>query len=234
MSMTIKEMRDQIRSVIDIDTSDISDIVLNTMLGQGYDTIIYSEKWWPFFEKALTFTTVDGTSDYSLTTIGGATTIREISSLRTDDHVLQYVGRDGADSMYPLNSASSGVPYEWSSWDDTIRFYPTPDSSSLTVYVRCMREPSAFGATSGDGTTPDLPDPFHAILVTYGLARVYLQQEDPQMAQQYQQQFGLELDNISRRFADTPAPQPMILNSRLGSRLGGWRTRFASTGGIRW
>ena len=47
--MTIAEMRTQIRSVVDIDSSDISDTVLNNMLGQGYDTIVYSEKRWPFY-----------------------------------------------------------------------------------------------------------------------------------------------------------------------------------------
>ena len=44
--------------------------------------------------------------------------------------------------------------------------------------------------------------PFHPLLATYAASR-YLQQEDPTMAAQYDRQFQVELDNLSRRFADT-------------------------------
>ena len=108
MGMTIKQMRDQIRSVIDIDSTDVSDTVLNNMLGQGFDTIVFSEKRWPFFETLTTFNTVAGTKDYTLATIGASVTqgLREIISMRTDDHVLQYVGNDAADADYPLDVLS--------------------------------------------------------------------------------------------------------------------------------
>ena len=48
--MTIAQMRTHVRNVVDIDSSDIADSTLNYMLGQGYDTIVYSEKRFPFFE----------------------------------------------------------------------------------------------------------------------------------------------------------------------------------------
>ena len=51
-------MRSYVRSVVDIDTADISDDTLNRFLGEGYDVIVYSEKRWPFFEVATTFNTV--------------------------------------------------------------------------------------------------------------------------------------------------------------------------------
>jgi hypothetical protein len=50
-SMTIAAMRTQARAIVDIDTTDISNTVLNNMLGQGFDSIVYSEKRWPFFER---------------------------------------------------------------------------------------------------------------------------------------------------------------------------------------
>ena len=43
-AMTIAEMRTQVRAVVDIDATDISDTVMNNMLGQGFDLIVYSEK----------------------------------------------------------------------------------------------------------------------------------------------------------------------------------------------
>ena len=237
MGMTIKQMRDQIRSVIDIDSTDISDTVLNNILGQGFDTIVFSEKRWSFYEALTSFTTTSGTKDYTLGTIGASVTqgIREIIAMRTDDHVLQYIGSDFADNQYPLDVASSSEPWEWSFWNDTVRFYPIPDGT-YTVHVRAVRNATSFGVNTTDATEPDIPAPFHPVLTTYGLAKAYLQQEDPLMASQYMQQFQIELDNVARRYADMPAPQPIVANSRSSSRFlaGLGPLRYANTGGVIW
>ena len=236
-AMTIAEMRTQVRSVVDIDATDISDTVLNNMIGQGFDTIVFSEKRWPFYEVATTFNTSASTKDYTLATVGASVTqgLREIVAMRTDDHVLQYVGSDDADWNYPLDVASSGEPWEWSYWNDTVRFYPTPDTT-YTVNVRALRNATSFGVGTSDGTQPDLPAAFHPVLVTYATAKAYLQQEDPVMANQYQSQFVQDLDNVARRYADVPAPQPMVANSRRPTRyLAGFgRLRYANTGGVIW
>ena len=242
MALTIKQMRDTVRDIIDIDSTDISDDVLNTIIGQGYDTIIYSEKRFPFYEVATTFQTVVGQAEYSLATVGASVVVdsesdglREISAIKDDDHVFKFIGRDDADFNYPLNVNTSSDPWEWSFWNDTVRLYPTPDTVQ-TIYVRGFRNAKAFGRGSSDTVTPDLPAPFHAILVTYAVAKAYLQQEDPVMSNQYMQQYAVELDNVARRFVDTPAPQPMIMNSRHSTRylMGLGRLRYASTGGVRW
>ena len=56
------------------------------------------------------------------------------------------------------------------------------------------------------------------VLATYGIARAYEQQEDPTMASQYFSIFNQELENLRARYEDTPAPQPVRLNSRTASR----------------
>jgi len=236
-AMTIAQMRTQVRSIVDIDATDISDTVMDNILGQGYDLIVYSEKRWPFFETTTTFNTVASQKDYTLATVGASVTegLREVAALRNDDHIIGFIGSDNADSNYPLNVASSGSPWNWSYWNDTVRLYPTPDAVQ-TIYVRGLRDAAAFGTGVSDSTEPDLPDPFHAILVTYAIGKAYLQQEDPVMANQYQSQFIADLDNVARRYADVPAPQPMIANSRSSSRyLAGYGAlRYANTGGVIW
>jgi hypothetical protein len=236
-AMTLAQIRAQVRSVVDIDTTDITDTTLDNIIGQGFDTIVYSEKRWPFYEVRNTFNTVASQKDYSLAAVGVNVTqgIRDIIALRNDDHVIQYIGSDSADWDNPLNVASSGSPWEWSIWTDTVRFYPTPDAVQ-TIYYRAIRNPTAFGLGSSASANPDLPDPFHAVLTTYAIGRAYMQQEDPTMGNQYQAQFEIELDNITRRFADTPAPQPMIANSRTSSRyLAGFGAlRYSTAGGVVW
>ena len=222
--MNILEMRDYIRSVVDIDSSDISDDVLNRFLGEGYDLIVYSDKRWPFYEVQNTFSTVADQKDYSLAEVGVNITngLREINALRTDNHVITFVGRDEGDVVYPIETNTTGEPWWWSFWAESVRLYPTP-SSVLTVSVRGYGDPTAFGAGSADTASPsDLPTPFHIVIATYGLARAYEQQEDPTMANQYFAIFQQEFTNLKARYDDMPAPQPVLLNSRSASR---WRSQ---------
>ena len=218
--MDISTMRSYVRSVVDIDTSDISDDVMNRFLGEAYDVIVYSEKRWPFFEATTSFETVGAQKDYTVAVVGAALTngLREIASLRTGNQVLEYIGRDDGDVIYPLDSNTTGNPWYWSFWADSIRLYPTPGSGA-TVHVRGYKAPAAFGAGVSDSTEPsDLPTPFHMVLATYGIARAYEQQEDPTMSAQYFSIFNQELDNLRARYEDMPAAQPVRINSRSASR----------------
>ena len=227
--MTLAQIRTQVQGMLDIAENDIPNSVLDTFIAQGFDAIVYSEKRWPFFEVSTTFQTVAGQSDYALDSIGTtpSTGMREIFSLRTDDEICEYIGRDLGDHRNPLNSLGSG---------DKIRFYPTPDSVE-TIYVRGVRNatdfPSTMDGAPNTSATPDLPAPFHPLLATYAASRAYLQQEDPTMAAQYDRQFQVELDNLARRFADTPAPQPMMLNSRRRDLVDmRYPKRYQNTGGV--
>lgn len=218
-AMTLGNIRTQVQGMLDIASGDIPASVVDTFIAQGFDAIVYSEKRWPFFETSTTFSTVAGQSDYTLATIGTGITqgMREIFSLRTDDQICEYIGRDLGDFRNPLDGLGSGSPRHWSYWGDSVRFYPTPDSVE-TVYVRGIRNPTDFPSSmdgnAASGSTPNLPDPFHPLLAVYAASRAYLQQEDPTMAAQYDRQFQIELDNVARRYADSPAPQPMMLNHR--------------------
>jgi len=148
--------------------------------------------------------------------------LREINALRTDKHVITFVGRDEGDVVYPIETNTTGEPWWWSYWAESVRLYPTP-SSVLTVSVRGYGDPTAFGAGSADTVSPsDLPTPFHVVIATYGLARAYEQQEDPTMANQYFAIFQQEFTNLKARYNDMPAPQPVLLNSRSASR---WRSQ---------
>jgi hypothetical protein len=91
--------------------------------------------------------------------------------------------------------------------------------------MRGYRNPIEFGGTTAinrtaiaDANTPDLPVPFDNVLSLYAIYRTYQQQEDAGMANQYFALFQGELDNLRARFEDTPAPQPLLLNSVRTSR----------------
>ena len=246
-------MRDYVRNIVDITVNDIADTTMNTFLREGYDVIVYSEKRWPFYETALTFDTVVSQKDYSMTEIAvnqsfvhdGVTFsgvaapsnvgLREIAALKTDNHVLEYIGYDVGDVIYPLDSNTTGRPWYWSMWsggssasagisNQTIRLYPTPGEIQ-TISVRGYRNAVDYGGNTAvyrtavaDADTPDLPIPFDNVLTLYAIYRSYQQQEDAAMGQQYYAQFIQELENLRARFEDAPAAQPLILNSMRASR----------------
>lgn len=253
--MQLSAMRDYIRNVVDIDSTDVADSTMNTFIREGYNAIVYSEKRWPFYEVASTFDTVSGTKDYSLAAAGtnisishdGATFsgdsapknpgLREIAAMKTDDHVLDFLGYDAADIMYPLDTNTTGEPWFWTFWNDTVTLYPTPDAT-YTVSLRGYRNAIEFGgadtvyrAAIADADTPDLPNPFDPVLASYGIYRTYQQQEDAGMGSQYYAQFISELDNLRARFEDVPAPQPLLLNSRRISR---WRSQMVLPARLRY
>lgn len=237
--MQLSSMRDYIRNVVDIDTTDITNDTMDTFIREGYDAVVYSEKHWPFYATNTTFTTVASQKDYTLAEIGAnieveldgvtlAPDLRELNHLMTDRHVIQFLGRDSADIVYPLNSISTGDPWYWSQWGSTVRLYPTP-SAGTVIYVRGTRNAIEYGGTTpiyrsaiANTDTPDMPDPFDNVLSLYGIFRAYQQQEDMAVGQQYYASFVAELDNLRARYIDMPAPQPIILNSNSASR---WRSR---------
>jgi len=262
----LSAMRDYVRNVVDITSNDISDATLNSFIREGYDIIVYSEKRWPFYEVALTFSTVASQKDYTIAEVGTALSfthdgvtfegvsapknvgVREVAAMKTDNHVLEYIGYDVGDIIYPLESNSTGRPWYWSTWNagisasaavtnQTIRLYPTP-SEVQTISIRGYRNPVDFGGTTAvyrtaiaDANTPDLPVPFDNVLSLYALYRSYQQQEDAAMGQQYYSQFIQELDNLRARFEDSPAPQPLILNSIRASR---WMSQSYLPGRLRY
>jgi len=264
--MQLSAMRDHVRDVVQITTNDISDSTMNAFIREGYDIIVYSEKRWPFYEVAVTFDTVASQKDYTVAEVGtnisfvhdGVTFsggvapmnvgMREVAAMKTDNHVLEYIGYDVGDILYPLNSNSTGRPWYWSMWNNgtsasasvtnqTIRLYPTP-SEVYTISIRGYRNPVDFGGNTAvyrtaiaDANTPDLPVPFDNVLTLYVLYRSYQQQEDAAMGQQYYSQFIQELDNLRARFEDSPAPQPLMLNSIRASR---WMSQSYLPGRLRY
>ena len=198
--MQLSSLRDYCRAVVDIDTTDITDATLNEFIREGYDLIVYSEKRWPFYEVALSFDTVNGKKDYTMAEIstdmsithdgvaftgGSAPTnlsLREIAAIKTDSHILEYIGYEVGDIIYPLNRTPGGTPYYFSMWNQggsasaavsgqSVRLYPTPTGVE-TLYVRAYRNAVDFGGqtpiyrnTIADANTPDLPEAFDPCLL---------------------------------------------------------------------
>jgi hypothetical protein len=123
--------------------------------------------------------------------------LREVAAMKTSNHVLEYIGYDVADIMYPrwipTLRANRGTGRSWNSGtsasaavtNQTVRVVSDPFSEVQTVSVRGYRNPVDFGGNTAvyrsaiaDADTPDLPVPFDNVLTLYCVYRAYQQQED--------------------------------------------------------
>lgn len=216
--MNLQQIRDFVRLHLDIEIEDLPDAVLDVFIAEGVNRIATAEKRWPFFKQRWDLETADDQDAYDLTTL--SPTFKEISGIKGPRWTLTWIGEDDAAVYWPENVTSSSEPTHFSIENDTLYLHPTPNDSYALI-VRGYRKPTAMAAA---GDEPDLPEEFHNTVALWALAKAYSHQDDPEMGQLYERQFADELGLFRRRFVDTPAPQPLVLNS--GTRPGGFGSRL--------
>jgi|SRR5688500_6280630 len=223
MALTLDQIRTFVRSHLDLDVEDMPDALIDVFIREGSKRVEKASSRWPFYENVWTFTTVQGQRSYPFATIG--VDLDQISAVQSDDRLLEWVGTDLYTVLNPSNTTTTSKPTQYAWWADVLYLVPTPDAAyTLTVYG--YRTPIDWVA-NGAGATPDLPDEMHNTVATWALAKCYAQQEDPELASVYERQFADELTEFKRRIAETPHPQPLVLNSqRMSQRSPFGRMRY--------
>ena len=100
--MNLTQIRSKIREIVDLDTQDVSDTLLNMYIKDGFDRIIALERRWPFYQKTFTLSTVPGERSYAINTIGDGN-LREITSIvdtSTVGNRLEYISYDDAEAVW--------------------------------------------------------------------------------------------------------------------------------------
>lgn len=220
MALTLGDIRTFVRTHMDLDVEDLPDAVLDIFIREGSKRVEQAESRWPFYETFGVLTTTPGVADYDITTELNDN-FDQLVSLTSSDGPLTWVGAD--QFTYLALDSGTAIPTHFSQWGQTLSLWPTPNSA-YSLGARYYRLPGDWTA-AGAGGTPDLPDQLHNTVAVWALAKAYAQQEDPEMAQLYERQFADELQTFRRRIAETPHPQPLILNG--GSRVRRWgRLRY--------
>lgn len=213
MSYTLADIRQYVWDHLDLDQTEVPTTLLDTWAREASVKIANARTRWPFFEQDWTLTTVAGQKDYAFSTF--TPTIDEVTSVVGYQRRLAWIGRDEAERRYLPNQSGNGIPVVYSTWNKTLRLYPTP-AGGETLNLRGYRRPIDWVA-SGAGATPDFPEDFHDVIRTYVLAMTYSQQEDTQLGQMYRQFFNEELARLVKMYGDTPQAFPLIIGS--GPRL---------------
>lgn len=207
MAYTLEQLRTYVRQHLDLDEDEVPNSLIDVWARDASVKIARTRKRWPFFETSWTLTVGNNVSDYPLSALSPS--CDEITSIVRNDRRLAYMGRDEAEAAYLPYQQHGGYVTFWNVWGDVLRLYPTP-SGTDTLYLRGYRKLHDWVA-DGAGATPDFPEEFHDAIRLYLLAMAYLQQEDPELAQQFSGAFAAEMDILKKQFGDSPGSYPLIL-----------------------
>lgn len=218
MVMTLGEIRDYVRTHMDIEEEDLPDHVLDIFIREGSRKIEYSEQRWPYFEASATLTTTPGMLAVPKSSV--ASDIKEVASITLDGRNLSWR------SMEELQTygQSMGWPRLFSEWGDNFHLWPTPDAEYqlLVRYYRKMRD----WVSEGAGAVPDLPEELHNTVAQWALHRAYAQQEDLEQAQVHRTIFDQELNEFGRRLTEMPLHRPLVMGGRGRTSRPRGRPRF--------
>lgn len=199
-TMTATQLRNTVRQIVDLDTEDLPDGLLDLYIRDGYYRILDVEKRWPWLETSFQFTTTANLRSYL---ISGFTVdpVSQVVSIVDNTGVgarLEMVGYEEAEGTYIGSYDTAGDPLFYSVWNDRIHLYPKPSTARLMT-CRGYREPTDWITSNG---AVDAHPSLHFPLVYYAVSRVYQQLEDAQMAAVYKQSFdegvAMAASNVSK------------------------------------
>lgn len=220
--LTPADIRSAVRSIMDLDATDLPDSIINLYMRDGYQHIINLERRWRFLEHSFSFNAVVGQRSYNIDQIT-AQPLREIISIVINDTTgnrLELVSFDEAESRYTGALDTPNRPLFYAVWNDQLHLFPKPDYPYV-LNVRAYRDPIDW--VTGN-TYVDAAESLHFPIVYYIVSRVYQTQENMQMAQMYKQSFD-ETVSIARKDLTRPdSAAPLVLSGgKTGHRTyKGW------------
>ena len=221
--MTASEIRDFVRTSLDVEVEDIPNTMLNVWMNDAVTRIIsYFDESPTFLQVEYSFVTVPGQQSYNLDTTEGLKVpqpLQVVDEVRGPLFSLTPRQHRQVRESYRVDSPT-GRPQEFSFWGRDLYLWPTPIAEE-TFHVLGIRKPD-WNWITGSGF-PDLPEEFHALVAHWALARAYAQQDDPDMANFFRGEFAGTLTSIASRFVANATALPMVMNG--GRRLEPYRTQ---------
>ena len=216
--MTASEIRTFVATSLDVDESDIPDEMLNVWMRDAVTRIIsYFDESPTFLQVEYSFQTAIDQQSYNLDTlalftnesefpvVGASYPLQAIDEVRGPNYSLTPRQHRQVRESY-RGDAPSGRSQEFSLWGRDLFLWPKP-SEVETYYLLGIRQPN------WDWTENiDLPQEFHILVAHWALARAYAQQDDPEMANFYREEFAGTLTSIASRFVSNTTALPMIMN----------------------
>lgn len=218
--MTVQDIRNYVRSFIDVDVTDIADSMLDFWMRGGYNRMIRSERPWPFLmvggtESMYSLTTAVGQQSYPLPPVSvqgvpANVPVRNLVSVQGPNWELSYSDQAALESTFPAAFVTSAEPERYSIWANNVTLWPIPNSV-YTLNIRAYREPIDWVAL-GAGGSVDAPDDFHMVLASFVLSQGWAQQTDLEQSSYWLQQFEKGVQELRNNYIRALMPQGLVLN----------------------
>jgi hypothetical protein len=194
----------------DLDSTDLSDAVIDQFAREGFQRIYALERRWPILQETYTFNTVANQREYTISTIGDIREIISVVDTSTQGARLTLIDYNDAESIWLGNLDVASRPYFYSFWDKKLQLWAKPDIV-YPMTVRAFRNPVYTWLT--DITEEiDLDEFFHSILPYFVLARVYQRQEDSDLSNMYMKSFEEGVAFARRDLMKASSAQPVVMS----------------------
>ena len=214
--MNLSELRDAVRTQLDIDEDDLSNTTLDMYIREGYNRTIQLERRWPFFESTFSVTSSSGVIAVPSTVSGIASLVDDVENIR-----LVQIGSELAEDKF-YGEVGNGFPTYFSWWGSTITLYPTPDTNRAYT-IRGWRKPIDWVA-SGAATEVDADERLHLPLFHYACSLAYAQLEDVELENAYMRRWAATAEQAHDDIMRPQHHEPLVYNG--GTRVTANRVRF--------
>ena len=211
MSITLTQLRTQVRNMVDLDEVDLPDSVVDQFAREGFQRIYSLERRWPYLQETYTFNTVANQREYTIATIGDIREIISVVDTSTSGARLTLIPYDNAEEIWLGNTDVPSRPYFFSFWDKKLQLWAKPDAV-YPITVRAYRNP-LYTWLSNTSLTIDLDEWFHALLPYFVIARVYQRQEDSDLSAMYMRSFEEGVGLARRDLMKASSAQPVIMSA---------------------
>ena len=210
MAITLTTLRSQVRDMADLDSTDLSDSVIDQFAREGFQRIYALERRWPILQESYTFNTVAEQREYAISTIGDFREIISVVDTSTQGARLTLIDYNAAEEIWLGNLDVSSRPYFYSFWNKKIQLWAKPDIV-YPMTVRAFRNP-VYTWLDDTEEEIDLDEWFHAILPYFVLARVYQRQEDSDLANMHMKSFEEGVAFARRDLMKASSAQPVVMS----------------------
>ena len=214
--MNLSEIRDAVRTQMDLDEDDLSNATLDMYIREGYNRTIQLERRWPFFESSWSVTS-SGASLTVPSTLAGIASVVD-----TDENIrLIQIGSELAEDKF-YGEVGNGFPQYFSWWGTNITLYPSP-ATNRDYTIRGWRKPTDWVA-GGAATEVDADERLHIPLFHYACSLAYAQLEDPELENTYMRRWAATAEQAHEDIMRPQHHEPLVYNG--GTRVRTQRVRY--------
>ena len=209
MTTALSALRTFVRNQTLVESDDVSDANLNTMINGGLNELSLMFDW-PFLQAEGTVTTVAGQINYSL-----PSNFRKMFVVRDEDRratptrltFQQALNRWGGD---PPTGGDASWYYLW---NDDICLVPIPSDAESAEYRLYYQK--GITELASDADIPEFASEFHLISAHYAIARVWEHQEDFPKSDSADQKFIAAAERMARYYHQRADLSPLIFGDGI-------------------